>query len=180
MKNPAKNETKKKRLTRAQRSALLAWVAEGCSQQELEARAQSFKPAFTFSHQTVKRYRDKARVEIKKIKEEKDKNAIAAGYEQKDFRVQKLAELARLLERDIFGERLWLEVIKIIGIRTQKEIKFNADEVSQFRGVLDDIAKELGERVKRSELSGPGGGAIPVDMVERALKKIYGDEDNEL
>ena len=53
--------------------------------------------------------------------------------------------------------------------------EFNKAEVDAYRGVLDDIAKELGHRVHKTEVMGEDGGPVKVEMI--ALGGIDPDED---
>ena len=78
------------------------------------------------------------------------------------------------------GERyknVWLRDYKgIAGVAYEIE-RFNAPLIAQYRGTLEDIAKEKGDRKQKTELSGPDGGAIPVadlsiDSVVSALGQV--------
>jgi hypothetical protein len=92
---------------------------------------------------------------------------LALDYE----RVNKLKRLADFLEGQLFevGENgdyhnVWLPDVKQIGSGEYAERvdieRFNSSLVSEYRSVLDDIAKEVGGRVKKQEHSGPGGKPI--------------------
>ena len=63
-----------------------------------------------------------------------------------------------MMYRDITGGFLWLDQVKALGAGPNMEIvdyeEFNTAEVQQLRGVFDDIAKELGHRKDKLELSG--------------------------
>ena len=66
----------------------------------------------------------------------------------------------------MLGGFLWLDQVKGVGSGDVAQIvdyeEFNKGEVDAYRGVLDDIAKEMSQRVQRQEVSGPGGGPIVV------------------
>jgi len=86
-------------------------------------------------------------------------------------RVKTLKALAgRLLDDMKEVDLVWLRDVKQIGSGKQAErvdlIRFNAPLFQQLRGVLDDIAKEMGHRVQKMEHGGPDGGPIPVDLEE--------------
>lgn len=90
------------------------------------------------------------------------------GYALAHERVQVLKELAEKLRAELVdGGRLWVDDVKTVGrgegAREVPIERFNAAEVEQLRGLLDDIAKEKSERVKRQELMGKDGGPIEVD-----------------
>lgn len=85
-----------------------------------------------------------------------------------DFeRVDVLKRVAtRLLDEIENQGRLWVQDVKAIGSgETAERVdieRFNAAEVEQLRGLLDDIAKEKGERVKKLEHGGTPGRPIGV------------------
>jgi hypothetical protein len=66
---------------------------------------------------------------------------------------------------------VWLRDVKRIG--TGKEavtveiVRFNSAIIDEFRGVLDDLAKETGGRVSKHEMSGPNGGPIDISDEQR-------------
>lgn len=79
-------------------------------------------------------------------------------------------ELERQAVTDERYGRVWLKDVKGIGQGENFErveiVRFNQAILSEFRAVLDDIAKETGGRVQKQEHSGPGGGPIPLSMRE--------------
>lgn len=95
------------------------------------------------------------------------RSIMEAGYALAHERVKALGELALTLRDELRDpRRRWLRDVKQIGSGESAERvdveRFNAAEVEQFRGLLDDIARELGQRVKRTqaEISGKDGGPI--------------------
>lgn len=62
--------------------------------------------------------------------------------------------------------KLWLRDVKALGggpgMRIALLEAFNGEELTALRGLLDDIAKETGDRVKKLEHAGPKGGPIGV------------------
>ncbi len=75
---------------------------------------------------------------------------------------------------------LWVRDVKQIGggefAREVVIYRYNSQLVSDYRGLIDDIAKEVGGRKERKEISGPDGGPIQLAAVESALLKTYGDD----
>lgn len=63
-----------------------------------------------------------------------------------------------------FYHKVWLPDVKQIGGGEHAErvdiVRFNAALIEQYRGTLDDIAKEKGERKQKMEVTGKDGGAI--------------------
>lgn len=105
-------------------------------------------------------------------------SGLALDYE----RVQELKVLADFLieqmnQQDEAGNyaNVWLPDVKQIGGGNNAErvdiVRFNAAIIDQLRGVLDDLAKETGGRIRRNELFGQGdGGAIP-----HTVRVVYDD-----
>lgn len=108
-----------------------------------------------------------------------ERNAVFAQGLALDFeRVEKLKRLADLLEAQIYetGENnvyhnIWLPDVKQIGSGDTVERvdieRFNSALLSEYRSVLDDLAKEVGGRVKKQEVSGLDGTPLKV-IVEYA------------
>ena len=82
---------------------------------------------------------------------------MSEGLALKGQRVTKLKQLAALMERDLLGGFLWLEQVKGVGSGDVAQIveyeEFNKGEVDAYRGVLDDIAKEVGGRVQHTDIT---------------------------
>lgn len=142
------------RLQKKQRKNLLAWISEGLKTDEINERAKEFTPPFHVSTQQVDWYRARNQVKLKEIQEADDYDALTTGLALKEERVKRLQELAKLIEGDLFGDRLWLDRVKAAGFMRVDYEEFNATEVQQYRGVLDDIAKEMGQRKQQVEHSG--------------------------
>jgi hypothetical protein len=163
------------RLRKTQKEATLTWIAEGAQTDEINARAAEFDPPFRVDRQQVDYYRKTRRVDLDAIRQVSEKNALIEGYALKEHRVYKLSLLAALMERDLFGGFLWTEQVKGVGSGDIAEIvdyeEFNAGEVVQYRGVLDDIAKETGGRVQKTDVNNDG-------KVEILVKYATGDRND--
>lgn len=137
------------RLEKKQKEVLLKWVAEGLESDEINKRAQKFKPPFKISRNTVRHYRQSRNVKLEEIKEASESDALKSGLAIKEARVAALKELADVLLNELTREtdnRLWTENAKGIGNERYDYEEFNKAEIDAFRGLLDDIASELGER----------------------------------
>lgn len=86
-------------------------------------------------------------------------------------RVLVLKKLAETLAGQIWNpdgslvkDNIWLKDAKQIGRGALADrvdlVHFNADLIEQFRGVLDDLARETGGRKQQIEHGGPAGGPI--------------------
>ena len=119
---------------------------------------------------------------------EADKDARTAEIMQSGLavaheRVVKLKDLAGFLEGQLYeqGEdgvyhNVWLPDVKQIGSGLDAERvdieRFNAPIIEQYRGTLDDLAKETGGRKERHEVTGADGAPlVDVDAVIAALRK---------
>jgi hypothetical protein len=138
------------KLKKSQREALLAWIAEGLETDEINERASKHKPKFKVTRQQVDFYRKSRKHNIHAIKKSGEFSALISGLSVRENRVQLLHELAELLRADLFeNSKLWLLNKKAIGMTEVFCYEdFNAAEVAQLRGVLDDIAQEMSERGK--------------------------------
>lgn len=160
------------KLTKSQRGELLKWVAEGLETDEINKRAGELDPPFRVSRAQVDYYRKTRRVSLGELVQEGEYDALKTGLALKEERVKRLALLAAMMEEDLFGGVLWTQDVKMIGAgayqeRVEFEL-FNASEVQQYRGVLDDIAKETNGRIQRSEITGADGGAM-----KHVLEVVY-------
>lgn len=113
------------------------------------------------------RIREEARqVEITKI--------MSEGYAATHNRIKALNKLAEkqwedLQERDL----VWLPDVKSIGSGEFAErvdlIRFNSALSAEFRASLDDIAKEVGARVKKQEITARIG-KIEIEYVDTSIE----------
>lgn len=139
------------RLQKAQKEAVIAWVAEGLETDEINKRAAKFKPRFRVSKTQVAFYRKSRNHTLKEIQQTDEFAALKTGLAQKAERVDVLKRLADLMVSDLLpvGQhvgKLWIDNRKSVGMSTYDYKDFNRPEVESLRGVLEDIAKELGER----------------------------------
>lgn len=111
----------------------------------------------------IEAFRDEvtaARAEAGKAEELR---VMQEGFALRHERVKALNRLAGKLLSELDGDRLWVSEPKMIGagnLAREVEIeRFNTAELEQFRGLLDDITKETGERVKleKHEMVGKDG-----------------------
>lgn len=94
---------------------------------------------------------------------------LSTGLALQHERVSLLKEMAAQLNSFRNNpDLLWLRQTKQVGggRNTQiiEETVFNAPIVRELRGVLDDIAKEVGGRVVKQELTGKDGTALQVHL----------------
>ena len=130
-------------------------------------------------------YRGSRKDIIKELTKKAELNALTEGLALKASRVAVLKALAAKLAEDIFGESYWLDDVKAIGSGKHFEKvfteRFNDPLVMQLRGVLDDLAKEMGERKQKVEHTGKDGKdlltAITVNVVKSREASGDGSQD---
>jgi hypothetical protein len=143
------------KLPREQQKKLLEWAAEGLRLHEINERAAQCDPPFEVGELQLKHARTRARKRFSELREEYEKEALAEGLSRKAVRIRRLAQLAEKLEEDLLdGDRLWVQEPKQVGAQVIEVEKFNAAEVKEYRGLLDDIARELGDRRTKVDISG--------------------------
>lgn len=104
---------------------------------------------------------------IEERKNEAREKELSSGLALDFERVRKLKKLAAMLGEQIYEEgeegdgalpNVWLADVKQIGSGEYAErvdlVRFNAPLISEFRAALDDLAKEVGGRKSKTELSG--------------------------
>ncbi len=149
------------RLKKKQKEKLIEWVAEGLESGEINKLAADFAPPFSASRGQIDYYRRTRRDAIKDKIVNGENDALNSGLALRGERVKKLKELAELLEEDLFANNLlWTDNIKGVGAGPAAIIvdyeEFNKAEIDAYRGVLDDIAKEVGERIQKQEIAHDG------------------------
>ena len=141
----------------------MEWVAEGLTSDEINLRASTFEDPFDVSRQQVDYYRNKYKIDITELREKAEFEALNVGLAKTSKRVELLKRLADKMVKELFDDDLfWTDDRKGVGSGDIAEIidyeKFNSAEITQLRGVLEDIAKEVGGRVQRvdqkTEISG--------------------------
>jgi hypothetical protein len=171
------------RLKKAQREVLIAWIAEGLKTDEINKRAGKFKPPFKVSTRLTAHYRKTRGVKLVEIQEAGEVDALKSGFAVKENRVKALQTLAEKMLEELTREednRLWTTMVKGIGSnenyqRVEYE-EFNKAEVDSFRGVLDDIASEVGERIRKTDVTS-GGKPLPRPGIDpKQLRNLSNDE----
>ncbi len=81
------------------------------------------------------------------------RDTMESGYAVRENRIKSLNRLAEMLYEDLTEKgKLWLKEVRWVGGPNRSggkvvtHARFNKEELEQFRGILDDLAKEKGER----------------------------------
>ena len=150
------------RLTIEQRIAVYKWLGDGKTAVELRKLAAKFNPPFTLTDQTCVLYRKRMRAKYDNLVENAELPALTEGLAKSEERVKVLKALAERLMTDLLrkhnmsGEEfVWLKRLKGYGqgpqFFTQEYLEFNAGEIRELRGLLEDIAKETGGRTQAGD-----------------------------
>jgi hypothetical protein len=139
------------RLNKVQKTILLTWISAGLKTDEINTLAAQLQQPFKVKRQMVDQYRKKLGVNFQKIKAADEADSLKTGLSARARRVEKLTALAENMSAELLdGDKLWLERVESIGQGDNFEViekrEFNIDEVQAFRGVLSDIASEMGDR----------------------------------
>jgi hypothetical protein len=164
--------------TREQQNKLLEWAAEGLTRKEINERAASFDPPFEVDWNNVKHAREKASKKYAEIKKEFEDEAMKEGLARKAVRLREMSALyekhlaliqarGKEMEGEVKGGETGLMARDYKGKDADTPVyKYDAPLIREMRGLLDDIAKELGERKTSVDMSGS----------EIILKVQYGDD----
>lgn len=117
-------------------------------------------------------------------KNAEEREALRTGLAQAHERVNKLKDLADFLEGQIHEtdpgnphlySNVWVLDVKVVDRAPEYIYRFNAPLIAQYRGVLDDLAKETGGRVQKNELSGPNGEPIKTEDVNDTRARLLAE-----
>ena len=126
---------------------------------------------------------------IEQVKNEERDRILAEGLALDYERIKALNKLAELLDRQLYETddtgkyvNLWVTDVKGIGRGVDFEkvniVRFNSNLVLQLRGVLDDIAQEIGGRKKKIEHGTEDDKPFPIRLVEVVLDSaVVGDDE---
>lgn len=125
---------------------------------------------------------------VEQFKNEERERVLKEGLALDFERIKSLSRMFDVLEEEFYktdddGNRpnLWLHDVKSVHEGDNFErvdiFRFNASLIAQLRGVLDDIALEVGGRKKKIEHGTEDGEALPIRLVEVVLDPAVVDDD---
>jgi hypothetical protein len=160
-------------------------LRELIDQYQLKAtRIKGFKPP-TLSYSTIKGWSTAFEWSERASLYDANFEALRNEERQKVFsnelvsdfgRVRKLVDLAEFLEGQLYEQdmggnfhNVWNPDVKGVGSGLDAQIvdieRFNPAIIEQYRATLADIAKEVGGRVEKKEVTGANGGAIGLKVI---------------
>jgi phage terminase large subunit len=177
------------KLTPAQLIFLYNLLADGLNSQQVNQAASHFRPPFVVTARQLTYYRKKMGAKHQEMMNTAAAQGWAEGLARKEERVRVLKRLAERLIRDLLvddpaAERVWLDNIKGLGSGAQFTTfnykDFNHQEMIQLRGVLEDIAHEVGQRSSKVEVTTVGGATgaqvrIPAEAIAPDFLSVYRD-----
>lgn len=173
------------------RSLIAVYRAEAKSEKSAAERARARNvPGAWFA--AVKRWNWHARANAFDDAERKRRDELYAaradeilqsGFAQRFTRIAELNRLAELLQAELFTEdKRWLPDAKWIGGEFGERVdivRFNSAVVEQYRQTLEDIAIEMGERLRGVNLSGKVAVAqVSLDDILAAADAVKQDEQS--
>jgi hypothetical protein len=146
--------TEKWKLTKEQKDEILRRLAARDSYQEIA-------DSMGCTWENIRYYARKFESTIAKLREERDATFINQGLRTREKRIEKLEMLATRLEyeisekagreRNVENGGFWAKDIKV-GRAGKYEVEvFAASIIQQYRDTFNDIAKEMGHRVVKTE-----------------------------
>jgi predicted transcriptional regulator len=174
MKETKAKEKKPCKLDKVQKNLIYQWILEGLSDQQIMNRAKE-QNHFEITQQGINYYRQTKSVgkKAEKILERKTDSALRKGLAIRENRVNDLQFIRDKLMDELNTNGLWIDESKTILTQNYEttEIKktFNAPLIRELRGVLDDAAKEMGERKGTPAINN----FLIGDDALAALKKTY-------
>ncbi len=123
--------------------------------------------------------RKRREAELSKLEQEEITRILTSGYALMHRRVEALDKLAKKLEGYLEDEsKIWLADVKAIGLERVDLVQFNADLFKEYRATFADLASELGQRVKKTDIEHSGA----IDLTgakDRLLGKLATLPDDE-
>lgn len=174
MKETEAKEKKPCKLDKVQKNLILQWILEGLSDQQIMNRAKE-QNHFEITQQGINYYRQTKSVgkKAEKILEKKTDSALKKGLAVRENRVNDLQKIRDKLMEELDKNGLWIDESKTILTQsyetTETKKTFNAALIRELRGVLDDAAKEMGERKGTPAINN----FLIGDDALSALKKTY-------
>jgi predicted transcriptional regulator len=174
MKETKAKEKKPCKLDKVQKNLIYQWILEGLSDQQIMNRAKE-QNHFEITQQGINYYRNKKGIakQTEKILNRKTDSALRKGLAIRENRVNDLQFIRDKLMDELNTNGLWIDESKTILTQnyetTETKKTFNAPLIRELRGVLDDAAKEMGERKGTPAINN----FLIGDDALAALKKTY-------
>jgi phage terminase large subunit len=165
---------------------LLNLIREGKTTTEITRLCERCTPPFSPSIKVVDYWRNKTKNKYMEIIKGSHNEVWSEGLAKSEERVKVLKMLAERLLKDLAHgdakkEKVWLDNMKSMGNRAPYAYKeFNGPEFSTLRGIMNDIALEVGdrnpkkfERESASEISRLS--SLPADIIAPSFLGVYRD-----
>lgn len=156
------DKKKSAKLTAVERAYIMTLLAAGHTVRDVAEMAA--KEGIVVSYQTVAKYKPKIAPKIAAIVEDKDVGPLKQGIAIKENRVQKLADMESLMYDSIYQ-------------RVKSGYSVDAYEFREWRGLLKDVAEEMGDRrnVNNNTINVNNNTIHIVERANALLEKTYGE-----
>jgi len=173
------------KLARKQQNALLEWAAEGLQLSEINERGAKFDPPFEVEYLQLKNARQRSKKRYSVLREEFEAEAVSEGLARRAVRIRGLQALfdkhleliharGEEMADEVAGGATGLMARDYRGKDADRAVyKYDAALIRELRGLLDDIAKELGERRTNVDLTTKGQ-----SITFAVLAQMASDESN--
>lgn len=170
--------------TEPQQLLIVQWLAEGLTTREMNALASAQKPPFSITPSEAYYYRVSRQIDVTQALKMRESEAFNSGFAKKENRVIALNNLGQRIYEELGREGgMWLNMVKGIGSGQDYErieyVEFNRAQIEAFRNILDDVATELGQRVRRSDVTSKDRPLAAPGLPASAWSKLT-DEEVEL
>lgn len=155
-------------LTKAEGDAALLIAEDELTDEEIAAKVGITK-------RTVERWKKRADIlaRVTAHKEAFKDRALTEGFADKRARIALLNSTAQDIARWLAENAYERTEVKVAANGEAIEYKiFDQPRYSQLRGALDDIAKEMGERATKQEITGAGGEPLVLTIVGVDVERV--------
>jgi hypothetical protein len=139
-----------------QRLKLIEWIAQGLTNKQINSRAAKYVDPFHVGSEIIYYYRTYKGLDINAMKRLQEANAFNTGLALRAQRIEHLNMIALIIYNHLVDEGgTWVKKMKQLGRNGPiiEEVEFNAEEVKEFRMLLNDIAGEVGQRVHKIDVN---------------------------
>jgi PBSX family phage terminase large subunit len=188
---PRKKQKKQHRMNGVQKAFLLSLIAAGrMNPQLIEACKNHSTEPWDLTERQIQYWRRKMKHRFQELQDNEVLEVMTKGFALKENRIRSLGMLADRMLEDLLAsdkkkELIWLERKKSRGSRENFEAfmeeEFNTAQLAQYRGLMDDIAKETGGRNPKlldesaEALADAHDFSIPAELIASSFADVHRD-----
>lgn len=183
-KRKAQPSLKVEPFTEEQKLKIIEWLAAGLTTREMNVIAATMKPPFILTSSETHYYRLSRQIDVEAARKARESEVMNSGFALRERRVEALNSLSMKIFDELNadkGSKLWLSMVKGIGSGDDYERieykEFNKAEIDALRNLLDDIASEVGGRVRRTDITTKDKPITPASSLDPRLWKDLSDDE---